>query len=266
MRDAAPLVEITRGDILESRHFGHAVIADDRGNVIEFWGDPGKAILPRSSAKMLQALPLLESGAGAHLSSEQLALACASHSGEARHVSRVQTWLADLGLDESALICGPQSSRDRALRHQMIRDGAKVTRAYNNCSGKHTGFLTLTRHLGAGPDYVDPAHPVQQAVKAAFEETCDDQSPGFDIDGCSAPNFAIPLQGLARAMARFATAGHGSGARDTAMASLRDAMIAHPELVSGKGRACADLMVAAKGQAAVKTGAEGVFVAILPGL
>ncbi len=259
-----PMVDILRGAFVESQHLGHAVIANAQGEVIESWGEASKIILPRSSAKMLQALPLLESGAGARLTSEQLALACASHSGEARHVSRVADWLADIGLDEGALCCGTQPSRDKALRHDMIRLSQPPTRLMNNCSGKHTGFLTLAQHLKADLNYVDPENPVQRHVKAAFEETCDETSPGFGIDGCSAPNFAISLQGLARGMAQFAVAGRGSGPRDTAMAILRDAMIAHPKLVSGEGRACAALMEAAGGKAAVKTGAEGVFVAILP--
>ena len=264
MSQPAPLVEIIRGPFVESRHSGHAVIANAAGEVIEHWGDPGKIILPRSSAKMLQALPLLESGAGAGLTGEQLALACASHSGENRHVQKVGDWLAQMGLTADHLICGPQASRDRGLRHAMTRAGEAPCRLHNNCSGKHAGFLALARHLKADLAYVKPDNPVQIAVRAAFEEVCGEASPGFGVDGCSAPNFAVSLAGLARAMARFAGAGHGGGARDSAMVALRDAMIAHPELVSGKGRACAILMQAAKGAAAVKTGAEGVFVAILP--
>lgn len=258
------MVEILRGPFVESRHAGHAVIANAAGDVKESWGDPEAVILPRSSAKMLQALPLLESGAGANLNDTQLALACASHSGECRHVTEVTAWLDSLGLTRDALICGPQASRDKDLRHAMIRDGEAPTRLHNNCSGKHTGFLMLAQHLGADLSYVDPDHAVQKAVRSAFEETCAETSPGFGIDGCSAPNFAVSLRGLARGMAQFAAAGAGSGARDAAMARLRDAMMAHPKLVSGEGRACAILMEAAKGKAAVKTGAEGVFVAILP--
>lgn len=264
MSEAVPLVEITRGPFVESIHRGHAVVMRSSGEVVESWGDPGKIVLPRSSAKMLQALTLVESGAAKNLSDERLALACASHSGEARHVDRVGAWLADLGLSEDALACGPQASRDRALRHQMIREGREAGRVYNNCSGKHAGFLTLAQHLSAGLDYVDPDHPVQNHVRASFEDMCDETSPGFGVDGCSAPNFAASLHGIARAMARYA--GREAGVRGDAIVALRDAMMAHPELVSGKGRACAALMQAAKGQAAVKTGAEGFFVAILPGL
>lgn len=265
MSEPVPLVEVTRGPFVESRHFGHAVVARASGEIVTAWGDPAKIVLPRSSAKMIQALPLLESGAGAGLSQERLALACASHSGEQRHVDKVSAWLNDLGLDEHALCCGPQASRDEALRDEMIRRGVEPSRLHNNCSGKHAGFLMLAKHLHASLDYVDPENPVQKAVKSAFEEVCGEESPGFGIDGCSAPNFAASLAGIARAMAAFAVAETGSSARETAMVALREAMMAYPELVSGKGRACAALMSAAKGQAVVKTGAEGFFVAILPG-
>ncbi len=264
MNKPVTFVETTRGPFVESRHCGHAVVARANGEIVEAWGDPSKIVLPRSSAKMLQALPLMESGAGSRLSTEQLALACASHSGEVRHVEKVASWLADLGLSEDALCCGPQPSRDEALREEMIREGRMAGRLYNNCSGKHAGFLTLARHLGASLDYVDPDHPIQRSVRTAFEESCGEESPGFGVDGCSAPNFAASLSGIAVAMARFASAGNGSGVRDSAMARLRDAMIAFPELVSGKGRSCAAFMEAANGAAAVKTGAEGFFVAILP--
>ena len=264
MADAVRMAEVTRGPILESVHDGHAVIARPDGTVVESWGDPALVTLPRSSVKILQALPLLESGAGAELSSEQLALACASHSGERMHVARVAAWLSDLGLDEHALCCGPQPSRDDALAEEMIRAGEPVTRLFNNCSGKHAGFLTLARHLGAGPDYVEPDHPVQKAVRAAFEEMTGETSPGYGIDGCSAPNFATRLSALATAMARVAAAEDGADARQSAAVRLREAMMTHPELVAGTGRACTAIMRAATEPLAVKTGAEGVFIAILP--
>lgn len=266
MTDAAPMAEIFRGEFLESVHVGHAVVARADGSIEAVWGDPAIVILPRSSVKMVQALPLLESGAGDGLSDAQLALACASHSGEERHVALVRAWLADLGLDEHALCCGPQPSRDAETREAMIRAGQPIGRAFNNCSGKHAGFLTLARHLGAGPDYVDPGHPVQVRVRAAFEEMTGEESPGYGIDGCSAPNFACTLGGFATALARFAAARPDGDARDRAAVRLREAMMAHPGLVSGRGRACNEIMTAARGAAAVKTGAEGVFAAILPEL
>ncbi len=261
---AVPMVEVIRGGFVESTHLGHAVVARADGRIVESWGDPELVILPRSSAKMIQALPLLESGAGADLGAEQLALACASHSGERRHVERVARWLSELDLPEDALKCGPQASRDSALAEEMIRTGEPITRLFNNCSGKHTGFLMLAKFLGADLNYVDPNNPVQRLVREAFEAVTNAPSPGFGIDGCSAPNFATTISGLARAMAVFADAREGGTERDRAAVRLRDAMIAHPELVAGKNRACSNLMSAANRPVALKTGAEGVFVAILP--
>jgi L-asparaginase II len=262
MTDAVPMAEIRRADLLESLHRGHAVICDDTGQIIDAWGDADKLIYPRSSSKMIQALPLIESGAAdaAGLTTEQLALACASHNGAAIHTDRVTRWLADLGLGDDDLRCGTQWPADIPAYHDLVKTDDSPCQYHNNCSGKHAGFLTLNRHLGGGTEYIDPDHPVQKACLEATERTCGEDSPGFGIDGCSAPNFQVTLAGLARAMAHFAAAPDGS-----AEERLRSAMMAHPELVAGEGRACTLLMRAMGGQAAIKTGAEGVFVAILPG-
>lgn len=260
------LVRITRGAFEESVHRGAAVVCGPDGDILESWGDPQRVVLPRSSAKMLQALPLVESGAAdaLGLGEEQLALACASHNGGAMHTDRVRAWLDALGLGDDDLRCGGHMPRDEVAARELTCSGASPCQVHNNCSGKHAGFLTLTRQLRAGPEYVDPDHPVQRAVREAFEDMTGAESPGFGIDGCSAPNFATTLQGMARAMARMATAATRDGARDRAGDRLVRAMMAHPELVAGEGRACTDLMRAAAGMAAVKTGAEGVFVGILP--
>jgi L-asparaginase II len=259
-------VEIWRGDMVESLHLGHVVVCDATGAVVEAWGDPKQVIYPRSACKMIQALPLLESGAveSAGLGDEQIALCCASHNGAAIHTDRVSRWLAELSLGEDALRCGPQMPDDPAAREALICTHVAPGQVHNNCSGKHAGFLTLSRHMGAGPEYVEPDHPVQRAVRAAFEEVTGEASPRFAIDGCSAPNFATTLHGLARGMARFAAADERD-ARGRAMIRLREAMMRHPELVAGEGRSCTGLMRAMGARAAVKTGAEGVFVAIVPG-
>ncbi len=266
MTQPTPMVEIWRGDIVESLHLGHAVVCDAAGNIIEAWGDPDKIILPRSSCKMLQALPLIESGAAREfdLNSEHLALACASHQGAAIHTDRVALWLKDLGLSDDDFRCGPQAPSDKEAKHDLIRRGETPCQMHNNCSGKHAGFLTLSKHLSGGPDYVALDHPVQIACRTAFEEMTGMEAPGYGIDGCSAPNFATSVKALAHAMAKMA-APTGSGARAEASRSLVDAMIKHPELVAGETRACTELMRAANGQAAIKIGAEAVYVAILPG-
>ena len=267
MAEAAQLVEIHRGPFVESLHRGHAVICDATGAIVEAWGDPDKVILPRSSIKMLQALPLVESGAAdrAGLGDEQLALACASHQGAAIHTGRVAAWLEGLGLSEDDLRCGPQVPDDREAKHGLIRAHGRPGQLHNNCSGKHAGFLTLGRDLGAGPEYIDPGHPVQRAVRAAFEEMTGAPSPGYGIDGCSAPNFACTMTGLAAAMARMAAAREDGDGRARAAVRLVRAMAAHPELVAGERRACTELMRAMEGRAVVKTGADGVFTGILPG-
>ncbi|WP_411889062.1 asparaginase [Yoonia sp. SDW83-1] len=264
MAHSVDLVEVWRGDLLECLHQGHAVVCDDAGQIVEAWGDPTALIYPRSSCKMVQALPLLESGAGAHLSDEQLALACASHNGAAIHTDRVKEWLGDLGLTDDDFRCGPQMPNDKDARYGLIRAFEEPCQVHNNCSGKHAGFLTLSKHLRAGPDYDLIDHPVQQACKAAFEEVTQETSPMFGIDGCSAPNHACTLHGLARAMAFFASAHDRSDARSQAAVRLTRAMGAFPELVAGETRACTELMRAMDGKVAIKTGAEGVFIAIIP--
>ncbi|WP_333817327.1 asparaginase [Tabrizicola sp.] len=262
---AIPVMEVWRGGLLECVHQAHAVICDAKG-VVAAWGNPQAVIFPRSSAKMLQALPLLETGAAdaLGLSQAHLALSCASHEGAALHVGMAARWIADLGLTESDLRCGAHEPGDRTERDRLIRAGERPCQLHNNCSGKHSGFLTVTRHLKAGPEYVDIDHPLQKAVRAATEEVTGETIAGWGVDGCSAPNFAMTVGGLARAMAQYATAREGYGARESAMHRLTRAMAAHPDLVAGEGRACTELMRAMGGRVAIKTGAEGVFVAILP--
>ncbi len=267
MRTAPPLVEVWRGPVLESMHRGHVVVCDADGKIIRAWGDPDQVILPRSACKMVQALPLVETGAAdaVGLTQRHLAVACASHNGASIHTELVTRWLEDIGQTDEDLRCGPQMPSDREAFNGLVRGGQTPCQYHNNCSGKHTGFLTLARHLGAGPDYVDPDHPVQQLVREAFEDVTGQPSPAFGIDGCSAPNFATTIRGLARAMAKFAVARPSSGSdRMRAMARLVAAMRSHPDLVAGEGRACTELMRAMEGRAALKTGAEGVYVAILP--
>ena len=266
MTNPVPLVEIWRGPVVESLHSGHAAICDDTGQIAQAWGDPQAMVYPRSSSKMIQALPLIESGAAAAhgLNSEHLALACASHNAADIHTSRVQDWLKHLGLSDADFRCGPQVPDDIPARDALIRADQSPCQYHNNCSGKHSGFLTLTRHLGGGPEYTDIDHPVQRACLEAFEDLTQIDSPGYGIDGCSAPNHLTTLHGMARAMAFFAAAQNGADIRQSAAAQLRDAMIAHPDLVAGETRACTELMRACRVPVALKTGAEGYYIAILP--
>ena len=252
---AAELIELWRGGLLEGTHRGHAVVCDERGEVIEAWGDPGAVIFPRSSCKMIQALPLIESGAAekAGLSDRQLALACASHQGAEIHTVAVDSWLKGLGLGEADLRCGSHVPYDEAARDALYRHHAKPCQLHNNCSGKHAGFLTLNRHLGGGAEYVEVDHPVQKAVRAATEEVAGEASAGYGIDGCSAPNFALTLAGLGRAMGFFAGARDGGDRREQAAHRLTRAMATFPEMVAGEGRACTNLMRAMGGNCLLYT-------------
>lgn len=267
MSQGVALAELWRGNTLESCHYGHVVICTADGAVVDAWGDPERVIYPRSSCKMIQALPLIESGAADRfgLTSSHLALSCASHIGAAYHTEPVATWTRDLGLSEPDFRCGPQMPSDTEARVDLNRTGTAPCQFHNNCSGKHCGFLTLNKHIGGGPEYIDPCHPVQQAVRASFEEVTGVESPGHGIDGCSAPNFLTTMRGLATAAARFATAGE-TDTRGKAMVRLREAMMAHPELVAGNGMECTELMQASAGTVALKTGAEGVYLGIVPAL
>ena len=254
------LVEVTRGAQVESVHRGAIAIADAGGAIRFALGDVETPVYTSSSLKPIQALPLLESGAADAygLSDEEVALACASHSGEPMHTTRVAAWLERIGCRESDLACGPQAPRAEAALEDMLRGGEKPTRLHNNCSGKHTGFLTVARHWGvATAGYERADHPVQQAVLTFVEELSGVRQPGWGVDGCTAVNFALPLSGFARALAKLA------GRRTVGASRILRAMTAHPELVAGTGRSCTALMRAAHGRAAVKVGAEGVFAAMV---
>jgi L-asparaginase II len=261
------LVEVTRGDLVESVHRGAIAVADASGTLKLALGDVTSPVYSRSSLKPMQAIPLVESGAaGAFgLGDEEIALACASHSGEPMHTERVEMWLKRLGLSESDLACGAHASRYEPVAEAMIRARLKPTRIFNNCSGKHTGFLTVARHWDVATDgYERVDHPVQQAVAAALKDLTGAHALPYGIDGCAAPNFATSLAQFATAAARMATPGALPAPRSAATARIIGAMIRHPELISGTGRACATLIRACKGKAAVKTGAEGFFGAWIP--
>jgi L-asparaginase II len=263
------LVELTRGGRVESVHRGSIVVADASGKAVAAWGDITNPVFPRSAFKSLQALPLVETGAADAygLGDEELALACASHSSEAMHTGRVKTWLARIDCAESDLACGPHLPFHEPTAHALLRAGERPCRLHNNCSGKHTGFLTVARHLGIATEgYERPDHPVQVLVREAIADVCvvDPNALTIGIDGCAAPNYAIPLSNLAQGMARLADSTKLAPARAAAGKRLLAAWKAHPLLVSGTGRACADLIEAASGRVVVKTGAEAVFMASLP--
>jgi L-asparaginase II len=262
------LVELTRGRWVESRHRGAVAIADASGRLVWSAGDVDRPIFGRSALKMLQALALIETGAAEafDVSPEELALACASHGGEPFHVEAVAAWLARIGCDENDLACGAHAPANEAAARALLLEGRAPSRLHNNCSGKHTGFLTVARRLGVDPSgYEQPDHPVQRLVLAAIAEMAglDRASMPVGVDGCTAPAAATPLRGLATAMGRIADPSGLSPARTKAANRLYAAVRAHPLYVAGTGRACTALIEAAGGAASVKTGAEGAYVAVL---
>ncbi len=270
-RAALVLVEVTRGAIVESRHSGSAVVADRDGHVILHAGEFEQPVYPRSAVKPIQAIPLEETGAADAfgLGDAEIALACASHSGEALHTDTVAAWLERIGCSESDLDCGAQTPFDPQAAAALTRSGRAPSPLHNNCSGKHAGFLTTARAKGepiAG--YAEVTHPVQQRLLGVLE-----QMTGQDLsaaprarDGCSIPTIAVSLGGLAVAMARFADPAGLPERRAAAVARIRRAWAGQPWLVGGRDRFDTAMITATQGRALTKGGAEGVHCACLPEL
>jgi L-asparaginase II len=263
------LVEVLRGSRVESRHCGAIAVCDVDGREVFALGDVSAPVFPRSAIKALQALPLVESGAADHFSLTQaeIALACASHSGEPVHARTAQDMLGKCGRGVEVLECGVHWPLSNEATRALAARGAGPTALHNNCSGKHAGFVCLSCAMGIEPSgYVDAGHFVQRQVKAAIGEmtkTRLDQH-ARAIDGCSIPTYATPIRALAHGFARFG-GGHGlPPARAAAARRIREAVAAHPALVAGVGRF--DTLVAETLglRAFVKTGAEGVYCAAFP--
>ncbi len=265
------LVEVLRGGHVESAHRGSVSVFDGDGKCVWELGDTARPVFPRSAVKAIQALPFVESGAADAygFGEEELALACASHSGEPAHAGLAAAMLAKAGLDASALECGAHWPTSQAATVALARSGACPTALHNNCSGKHSGFLCTCAHAGLDHHgYVEAGHAVQETVRGALEDVTS-AAHGPDnrgTDGCSIPTYAVPLRDLAAAFARMGT-GRGLGPqRARAAKRLLAACMANPFLVSGTDRADLALMKAAPGRIFVKTGAEGVYCAALPEL
>jgi len=251
-------IESTRGQVVENRHDVSLVVVDAAGAVIRRHGDIDVPVPARSSLKPLQALALLRSGAAGafDVADEEVALACASHNGEPRHVEFVAGWLNRLGLDEDALGCAP------ALPRLREDDGIPpaTSRIAHNCSGKHTGFLTVAAHLGVAPgSYLDFDAPVQQAVLGAIADACRfELTPALVArDGCSAPAACLPLAALAGGLARTFL-----DSPDDAASRILFCMGAFPWLVGGTDRFDTNVAALSAGQVLTKAGADGMHVAV----
>ncbi len=268
--DNPVLVESWRGELVECRHRGALAVCDTAGRLHFALGDVATPVYPRSSTKPLQALPLVESGAAAAqaLRADQLALACASHNGEARHAEAVEHWLAALELGEDDLECGPALPM-RAAGEAWLRGGGEPRRLLHNCSGKHSGMLALARYLDAPTrGYSQPGHIVQRRWMAALGEMAgvDAERLPRATDGCGIPVLALPLARLAQAYARFADPSGLAAERRDAIEQIRAALQAEPLMVAGERRLCSALLERAGQQVQAKVGADGVYAAALPEL
>ena len=270
------LVDVLRGDHVESRHRGAIAIVDADGAVVAATGDIERAVFARSAVKALQALPLVASGAADRLglTATELALACASHRGEPVHAATALSMLGKAGLDEDCLECGAHWPHDETAARDLAAQGREPGALHNNCSGKHAGFLCLACTLAPrGADlrrfvqgYVDPQHAVMREVTAALAAAtgADLDSAPRGIDGCSIPAFALPLRALALGFARFATGCGLSADHALAARRLRAAVAEAPYMVSGTGRMDTLVMQRLGERVFMKVGAEGMYCAALP--
>ncbi|WP_370524137.1 asparaginase [Cellulomonas sp. APG4] len=260
MSAPALLAEVVRGDLVESEHRGHLVVLDAGGGAVLEAGSPDAVVWPRSTLKPVQALALLR--AGLEIDDEGLALACASHSGTAQHLEVVRGVLARVGLDETHLRNTPDAPLDAEAARAWWRAGREPSPLAQNCSGKHAAMLATCVAAGWATDgYLDPDHPLQQAVRATVAELTAVPVEHVTVDGCGAPLLSSTTRGLARAFARIAAA--PAARPGSPEARVARAMTTRPDLVGGPGRDVTELMRAVPGLVA-KDGAEGVYAAGLP--
>jgi L-asparaginase II len=263
------LVETVRGAMVESRHRGAVAVVDADGASLLALGDVARPVFPRSAVKPLQALLLLESGAADRygFGDEELALACASHGGEPAHVEVARRMLARAGLDGAALECGTHWPIYQPATQALARSGGAPSALHNNCSGKHAGFVCAACATGVDHrGYVAAEHTVQREVRGAIESLTG-VGLGPDVggtDGCSIPTWAVPLDRLAHAFARFGTGRGMSPLRAKSAARIRAACAAQPFYVAGTGRFCTEIMKRFGPRVLAKTGAEGVYCGALP--
>ena len=270
-----PIFQLTRGDIVESIHFGAVAVVDASGRLVAQYGDPTLVTFTRSSAKPLQALPFFEDGgmAAYGLTLQEVALICSSHSGTDEHVSIVRSIQEKTGVKEADLMCGMHVPYDRVTAEAMRARGEALTPNRHNCSGKHTGMLAYAHLLGlkTGKDvlaYIDPSHPVQRKILATLAEMAGLKSADIHIgiDGCSAPNFALPLQSTALAFAHICQPDGLPKKRAEACRLISKAMLTYPDMIGGPDNFDTFLMQVAQGRVICKGGAEGFQAfGIMPG-
>jgi L-asparaginase II len=267
-----PIYELTRGNIVESIHYGAVAIVDSRGNLLSSWGDPYLNTYLRSSAKPFQALPFIENRGETRfaLTPSEVALICASHSGTAEHVRAVEALQKKIGVKESDLLCGAHYPYYEPSADEMKKRGEAPHPYCHNCSGKHTGMLAHAKMRDLPlADYINPQHGIQQTILKTFAEMCDLQIKEIElgIDGCSAPNFAVPLYNASLAFARLCDPKDLPAARAEACAHITSAMMAYPNMVGGPDNFDTHLMNVTKNKVVIKGGAEGYQAfGVLPGV
>jgi L-asparaginase II len=263
------LVEVTRNEAMESRHFGAAVVCDYKGNIVESWGDIDNLVFPRSTLKPLLAIQLVETGASDEyaLNDAELSLACSSHQGEPMHQKLVASWLYRLGLTKDHLACGAVLPEHTESAHRLLASGQQGCRLHHNCSGKHTGFLTTALHLKLPIDnYHLIDHPLQQLSLDILSDVAgiDLKKYPIGIDGCGLPAPTMPLRQLGYATARFANPEELSDTRSQAIYRLHTAIKNEPVYIAGHGTMVSELNEVTQGKVLAKTGAEGMLTAAIP--
>jgi L-asparaginase II len=264
------LAEVVRGGIVESVHRGHICIVDGGGNRHAEAGDPETVTFFRSASKPFQALPFLTSG-GADafgFNADEIALACASHSGEKIHVDGVRRMLEKIGCSVDDLRCGTHMPFYQKETERMIRDGEPPTQLHNNCSGKHAAMLGLAKQIGADiASYESTENPVQVAIVRAVAQFAEmsEENVGIGIDGCAVPNFALPVSAMAKSFANLISPVQFDAETQAATRRIVSAMATYPHLIGGTDRLDTVLMEAAAGRIISKVGADGVWLCgVLP--
>ncbi len=267
-----PLLQLSRGGAIESTHFGSIAVVDSNANLLYFYGDPHTVAFLRSSAKPFQAIPFVERGGVEHYqyTQKELAITCASHETALMHLETVKAMQKKIGIEEHHLQCGPHMPGDAEHFRKVIKQDIPLTPNFNNCSGKHTTMLAHAKMRGLPLEtYLASDHPIQQDILNTLAEMCGIEKekiiPG--IDGCSAPNFAMPLFHAALGIARLCDPRNLSSGRADACRQITSAITAHPEMVANHGEFDTELMKTGGGKIITKRGAEGFqIIGILPGV
>jgi L-asparaginase II len=260
---------LIRGEAIESRHRVHAMVCDGKGEIVHQWGSPELRFFPRSSVKLIQATSWVSEGLDKKwgLGAEELSIACGSHHGEQSHVRIVDAWLKKLGLNEQDLECGPHAPYDSPSAQALLLAGHLPSQLHNNCSGKHSGLLTLCREKKweiKGYSCYD--HPIQQRLREIFGQffELDMSKAPWGIDGCGIPTYSITLETLGRSMARVASPGKMKNGLGEAARTLTGAIGAQPSFMGGSGSFCSQVVAETEGRVFAKVGAEGVYGAWIP--